>query len=345
MQHRACTAIRWIALLGLSAGLLVPVTARAEGCLVEEYPGTEQASSSPMLHGLIEAMPDGNMWFGEANSIASIQVRPPHKVTKVPLLTRGGISNDVTAGADGGYWFTEIIANKIGRISARPPYEMVEISLPPGSTQPDSIVVGPDGALWFTEWWDKIGRISPRPPYVVQEFTVRGRGEPSGKGALVHKLVRGQGNTMWFTEVSGNNIGKVTVNRTGAPTITEVHVKTDNAGPAGLTVAAGGTIWFTELRAGQLGQLDPRSLRIKEFPLPSRSSMPLDITVGRGGDLFFTEMGSTALGRAHLSRNGTPTFSECGVPNTPYFLAAGPDGAIWFTEFHDPGIKIGRVVW
>ena len=332
-------AVRWLAPVLMCATLIAPVSARADGCQVTEFPGTSDAARTPTAHGLIEAMPDGNMWFGEGNSVARIEVHAPNTITKFGIPTPAGVTNDVVAGPDGGYWFTEIIGNKIGRISPRAPYDVVEFPLPVGSSQPDSIVVGPDGALWFSEWRDKIGRISPRPPYTIEEFAVPTR------GALLHKLVRGDDKTIWFTEASADKIGRLTVARDGRPTITEFPVPTGNAFPTGLTVGERGALWFTEVRAGQIGRFDPRSpSRITEFPLPSRTSAPLDIISERDGDLSFTELGGNAIGRLHPGHGSQPSFTECRVPNTPYFLAQGPDGAIWFTEFHDPGIKIGRLV-
>ncbi|MCA1825107.1 MAG: hypothetical protein LC640_12815, partial [Frankia sp.] len=257
-------------------------------------------------------------------------------ITKYPLPTPMGISNDVVAGPDGAYWFTEIIGSKIGRIVPSAPRQIREVALTAGST-PDSIVVGPDGNLWFTEWSGHIARMSWRAPYAVQEFPVTSRGIP-------HKLVVGHDGHLWFTEPFNNSVGRVTVRRGAAPVIEEFRLPTDNARPTGLAVGRGHDLWVTELVSGKIARLDDRTgFAVAEYPLADGSA-PTDLTMDRSGDVWFAEAGSTAIGRLHPPPLGhSATISECPVPTTPYFVAAAPNGDIWFTEFHDPGISIGRI--
>jgi len=324
----------FFAVLTVVASVLAPAApATAQACNVTEFPGADQAQTSPSAQGLIEAMPDGNLWFGEGSSIARVQVRAPFAITKF-ATSPPGTTNDITAGPDGNYWFTEIIGDKIGRISPRPPYAMAEFRLPTPGSVPDAIVSGPDGNLWFTEWANRIGRIDPRAPGHMDEFEV-----PSSEG-IVHKLVRGRDGSLWYTRPFGNVIGRIVLHgRRGAPTITEFPART----PVGLTVGADGALWFTEFYPAGIARFDTRHLRVTaDYALPSSSAFPADVTVGPDRALWFTELGANAIGRLAL-RHSKAVLSECPVPDTPYFIASGRDGNLWFTEFHDPGIKIGRL--
>lgn len=280
-------------------------------------------------------MPDGNMWFGEGSSIARIEVRAPNRVTKF-ATTPPGVTNDVAAGPDGNYWFTEIIGDKIGFVSPRTPYAMREFRLPYPGSEPDAIVRGPDGAMWFTEWAGRIARISTRAPYAIEEFD-------TPTSSIVHKLLVDRHGTLWYTQPFADKIGRVVVKRGEVGRITEYSVSANSA-PAGLALARDGTIWFTELFAGRIGHFDPgRPDRMTTYSLPSTSHAPLDVTAARDGSLWFTEVFSNAIGHLRMVGHGKTAFSECPVPNSPYFIAAGPDGDLWFTEFHDPGIKVGRL--
>ena len=324
-----------VAALAVSISVLAPATpARAQACDITEFPGSDHTEASPWAQGLIERMPDGSMWFGEGASIARADMKG--RITKF-ATSPPGVSNDVAAGPDGNYWFTEIIGDKIGKISPRPPYSMVEFRLPTPLSEPDAIVRGPDGNMWFTEWAARIGRIQVHPPYRIDEFAVPG-------GRVIHKMVVGSDRNLWFTDPFNDAVGRIVLHgRTAAPTIAEFHVASGST-PAGLTNGPDGALWLTEAGTGRIGRLSPRHPeKLTEFRAASSSSTPLDITVGRDGGFWFTEVFGNAIGHLRLRRGKAPVFTECPVPDSPYFIASGPDGNLWFTEFHDPGIKIGRL--
>jgi virginiamycin B lyase len=89
-----------------------------------------------------------------------------------------------------------------------------------------------------------------------------------------------------------------------------------------------------------------------EFPLPVANSQPRGITAGPDGALWFTEFIKQKIGR--ITTDAAHTLSEFplppppapgGVPlksgRQPRGIAAGPDGAIWFTEY--TADMIGRI--
>jgi len=91
---------------------------------------------------------------------------------------------------------------------------------------------------------------------------------------------------------------------------------------------------------------------IQEFPPGSSelSSLPIAITAGPDGNLWFTErFGSCSApliaGCSKIARITTAgVITEFPVPTPgggPIGITAGPDGALWFTEFD--GQKIGRL--
>lgn len=330
----------WLGVAAMASGVVVPAigaTTTSSSCAVREFPGTDTVATTPWAHGLIESMPDGNLWFGEGSSLARIQAKSPNAITKF-ATTPPGVTNDVAAGPDGSYWFTEIIGDKVGRITPRKPNTMTEFRLPTPASAPDAIVAGRDGRMWFTEWAGRLGAIDTRPPYKIQEFA-------TPTTTVVHKLVVDHQGRLWFTEPFADKIGRVVLDANGTPTITEFSMA-PHSFPTGLAVARNGAVWVSEAAASRIVSFMPgKPSKLAEYALPSPTAFPLDITTGPGKyDVWFTEVGANAIGELSFrTPHAVPTYRHCSVPNTPYFLTTGPDRNLWFTEFHDPGIRVGRL--
>jgi virginiamycin B lyase len=95
----------------------------------------------------IAAGTDGAVWF------TSFEKGVVGRITsggRVRLYRVGGVPGAITAGSDGGTWFTDTFGLKrIGHGG-----EITEITLPDDGdafTSQDGITSGPDGAIWFTQ--------------------------------------------------------------------------------------------------------------------------------------------------------------------------------------------------
>jgi streptogramin lyase len=230
----------------------------------------------------------------------------------------------------------------------------------PGFGQLAGIVSGSDGALWFTDSGavveldsgNKIGRISTGGS--VSTFTV-----PAGVGS---GIAAGPDGALWF--VAGTLIaGGAQIDRlTTGGSITEFPIfstiGTANLGP----IAAGsdGNLWFT---VGSYFLSTPGIARmttagaITLYTVPTANSNFTSIISGPDGALWFTEYtgqpGQSSFD-AKIGRITTAgTITEYTVPSAgsdggaycvfarPAGIAAGPDGALWFTIPY--GNKIGRI--
>src|SRR5206468_1150725 len=144
----------------------------------------------------------------------------------------------------------------------------------------------------------------------------------------------GADGNLWFTELFGNNIGRIT--RSGV--ITEFPVRTSFGGPATITSGPDGALWFTENNAGKIGRITTAG-EVTEFSL-SMLSGPDGITAGPDGALWFTEEGGNKIGR--ITTLGVIT--EFPIPTLnggPRGITVGPDGNLWFTE--TTGNEVGRI--
>ncbi len=235
----------------------------------------------------------------------------------------------ITTGPDGNLWFTESGAGRIGRMTSSgtlTEFDLPSVPPPAGSpagtpdTQvtPEAITAGPDGALWFTTANSEIGRIETDGTitmFPVDGLTSMASG-PGGPTTNPSDITVGSDGALWFTGVAGK-VGRITT----AGVVTEFSVPSipPAAGsspgtpstPATLTaITAGpdGALWFTG-EPGEVGRITTAGV-VTEFPVPD---------------------------------NPPPSGSPAGTAGSPAILqsiAAGPDGALWFTGQSD---QVGRI--
>jgi streptogramin lyase len=148
-------------------------------------------------------------------------------------------------------------------------------------------------------------------------------------------IVTGPDQNLWFTEMNGNKIGKITTS--GA--ITEYPIPTPSSLPQGIAAGPDGNVWFTEANSYKVAKITPAGT-ITEYQLATFGSAPLGITAGPDGNVWFVESNNNAIGQ--ITPSGTIT--EYAIPTSssvPFGITAGSDGALWFTELS--GNKLGRI--
>jgi virginiamycin B lyase len=164
-------------------------------------------------------------------------------------------------------------------------------------------------------------------------------GITAGAGPL--GITSGPDGNLWFTESTGDRIGRITT----AGVVNEFPLSA-GAAPNGITVGPDGALWFTEPGISRIGRMTT-SGALTEYPLPVPYSGAglTGIAAGPDGNLWATD----ALG-THIWRTTTG-----GVMSNPPFstnasvavraIATGTDGALWFPE--EPGISasglLGRI--
>jgi streptogramin lyase len=96
-------------------------------------------------------------------------------------------------------------------------------------------------------------------------------------------ITAGPDGALWFTEILGNNIGRITA----AGVITEFPTPTVRSQPSGITTGPDGAQWFTENNANKIGRITTAG-EVTEFSVPTANSGPAFITTGPDGALWFT---------------------------------------------------------
>lgn len=342
----------------LVVGLLISWPACADAQIITEYPVPIPSPYDITLG------PDGALWFivqtcGPPNCQLSGQigrVTTSGAVAEYPVPTPGGIA----AGSDGALWFTEPYSGKIGRITTK--RAITEYTIPISGSAPTGITAGPDGALWFGDnGTDAIGRITTSGK--VTEYALSAECEYTRDIAITP----GPEGTLWFTQGTPffqttlhECIGRITM--LGAVTEYQLPLRSakidgntiPNATPGLGYITAGpdGALWFTEANIGNIGRITI-SGTITEFSIPVPNNSLFGISAGPDGALWFTASGgcfeespsaclifvATEIGR--ITTSGVIT--EYPTPATVkglWGIAAGPDGAMWFT---DPDGSVGRI--
>jgi streptogramin lyase len=155
--------------------------------------------------------------------------------------------------------------------------------------------------------------------------------------ALPMWIVSGPDDNLWFTEDSGNQIGRITT----AGVIKEFPVPTPDSHPYGIAVGPDGNLWFTEQMGNKIGRITP-SGSITEIAIPEGATAPQGIVRGPDNNLWF----AIGVRLARLTLDGVFTFFPPVGESVPVSgalgeIANGPDGNIWFTEMY--GNAVGRM--
>ena len=144
---------------------------------------------------------------------------------------------------------------------------------------------------------------------------------------IVHPwhVAAGVDGNLWFTESSGNKIGRITP--TG--TVHTFAVPTASSSPHDITNGPDGNLWFTESSGNKIGKITPGGT-ITEYALPTGHRDPQGITAGPDGNIWFTEGSTFSIGR--ITTAGVISEFTLDSARYPQDITTGPDGNLWFTE-------------
>ena len=151
-------------------------------------------------------------------------------------------------------------------------------------------------------------------------------------------VAAGSDGNVWFTEVVGSRIGKVTPQGRVTDFSTGSGVSTSSR-PWSIAAGPDANLWFTE-EVGRVGRMTTLAVA-KEFTAGiSASSGPRGIAAGPDANVWFTE-DAGRIGRITVAGAVTEFAAGITLGSRPLDVVAGSDGNLWFTEL--AGDRIGRV--
>lgn len=193
--------------------------------------------------------------------------------------------------------------------------------LPTARAEPFDIAAGPDGSVWFTEFGDdKIGRVSPGG--TVAEYQV-----PT-PDAGPYQITAGRGGAMWFTEYNTTKVGMVTARGT----VTEFTMPGPTYGGLGITGTSGGDLYVAD-PLDAVDRIAPGGAMTRTALRQDLTDAPFAIVATGDGQIWFSRyQGYYEFSRVLQPLGGQPVKLPDPLSDVDA-LAAGPDGAIWFTDF------------
>ncbi len=183
-----------------------------------------------------------------------------------------------------------------------------DITLQPRHAQVTGVAAYPNGNIWFT----------------IQSPSVIGVDQPLS-GQFVGLDYRRSSRSAWPSWGSPSARTETSTSPTRAerdrrlqPGDAQVRRVSDPHGqqrrPTSIAVANDGTVWFTEYLVGKIGEYDPATKTITEYPSSGTGTNPKDIQLGPDGSLWFLESGAFASINPTTKAIATIPFNPSGAP-------------------------------
>jgi len=303
--------------------LLAMLALSIAGCAARKA-GT-QPGAGPLIVGphspyAIAIGPDNNIWFTEYQGNSIGMMTPKGEVTRFPIAP-DSIAERLTAGPDGALWFTDPRGNRIGRIAIDG--KLKYVTLPTAACGPTGITIGADGFIYFSEHAaNRIGRMTT--DGLLTEFTLRAKSGPA-------EIAAGPDGAVYFIEDLADKIGRIS--RNGE--ITEFTIPAEHAIPSAIASGPDASVYFAELGTGKIGKMKLDG-SFEEFAIPH--GKPLGLAAGADGNLWATTPDERLVYR--MTSHGDFTAYRGTDQTVPAFIAAAPDGFLYFSE---PNGRIGRI--
>jgi len=241
-------------------------------------------------------------------------------------------------------FYTAQMSNRIGVVEWGAG-KFKEWTIPTDGANPWGIALGPEIAtdqgtfVWFTEAArSKIARLNPITGEFFEWWTVTAASEP--RDIVVDKARL----TVYFTEFTGNRIGKLVYVAGTGWRMTEYPLPAGASGPLHIALDADGMVWFTVPGSNQVGRFNPfkGGGAGAEFTMYTVPSNPNGITVDKDGFVWFTSWGTWSICKLNWWKNETYRWEIPTSGCNPAEIIVDQDYDVFFTEFATA--KIGKFV-
>lgn len=233
----------------------------------------------------ITSGPDGNLWFTEQGpnpGIATMAISG-NAVTEHPIagsspvfITSGPIQNTLV--------FTDPAHNAVGQITTAG--TVTETTIPTANANPLAIAVLTTDAshVYFVEHdASKIGILNVNTNTVTEVPTLTPNAGPT-------MIVQGPDGALWFTE---NNVAKMGWMSTNG-TMKEFPLAPATSATA-LVVGVDNNLYFGDPAQNKFGALNPLTLGVAEFAIPTANALPGQMALGPDGRIYMTEVNGNKI--------------------------------------------------
>jgi virginiamycin B lyase len=242
-------------------------------------------------------------------------------IREYDVPTAKSFPHDPAYAPDGALWYTGQRANKLGRLDPQSG-KFTEFPLKTAGSSPHGLVVDKEGNVWFTAIGKSyIGKLNPKTG-AVTEYPTPEVDDP-------HTPVLDQNGIVWFTSENSNRIGRLDPS-TGK--VTSKESPTKQAVPYGIVVTAEGVPIFCEFGTNKLASIDPKTMEIREYPLPM-GARPRRLALAPDGTIYYSDYARGYLGHLDPTSGKVEEWqSPGGSGSNPYGIAVTRDGKVWYSE-------------
>jgi len=237
--------------------------------------------------------------------------------------------HDPAVAPDGSVWYTGQRANVIGRFDPAT-QQFKEFQLPTPKSGPHGLQADKDGNIWYTgNAAGLVGKVDPKTGKVT-EYKM-----PNPKARDPHSLVILPDGRVFFTVQAGNFIGSLDP-KAADGAIKLVESPTVNSRPYGVRLDSKGVPYFDLFNSNKIASADPKTLIIREYPLPATGARPRRIAIGKDDTVWYGDYARGYLGHLDPKTGKVEEFQSPGGPESkPYAIDVTADGAVWYVETGD----------
>ncbi len=227
---------------------------------------------------------------------------------------------------DGVVWFVDKNANRLIRVEKDHSFTAV-VPVDGATSQVTGLALAPDGSIWYSKNTShRMGRIPASGGKGVEY-------ELPAPNVFTGVIAAASDGRIWYVDPVVNKVGYMT----GNGNVITYDAPRENGvplSPAGIAVAADNSAWVTSVGLNAVFRVDPGSGAFTRYDIATPNAQPGFITPGPNGDLWFIMRAIDKVGR--ITTGGRITEFAAKVIGLDT-LAAGPDGAMWFSSNQDVG--------
>lgn len=206
-----------------------------------------------------------------------------------------------------------------------------EVALPEGLSSAQSMVIDSTGRVWFTE---KVGRKLAVYDPEIKEFSTYSLPPSWGKMGFSN-MALGPDGEIWFTVtrwVEGEKEPNILGRFSPADGYFTKYVLPHNSIPEELIVDASGTIWFIASNKNNLYRIDPKTLALKGYPIPTANGNPKSLAADQKGHIWFAESTANKIGEFIPEQEVFYEHELLTQFANPGEISIDKQGRVWFVE-------------
>ncbi len=271
-----------------------------------------------------------DLWASGGQSGQVLEVTTSGAMNATTLTTTDGSETPTSIVSDlnGNLWFTQPDDYQVGVFDPQTDLS-TEFSLASDAwgPEPQAIALDPlTGSLWFVaSTYDDavlvIGEVNPVTDAITTFDAFLDFLTPDATAITFDP----EDGYFWFTDQGDSRIGFVNPT-TGA--ITDNIALPDQSFPNSIVADDNGNLWFTEPIVNALGEYDPKTSKLKNYPIATDATSV--ITVDAKGNLWITGADNAELAEINPATGTVTTTVNANVSDGS--IALGPDDNLWFAS-------------